>query len=149
MILIRLQSDVLLSTKALCVDISFYNQFLKPLLIVLQGYIASVSREKLCLHTLNGRPIAVLSLQEISSSQFSNSLGSINTVSFHEREYSYHGVLAIGDDRGQIALFTWVAKSGVLEASFEEHMRWELIPLRWPYMRVRSGRPVTAVKFIG
>jgi len=78
--------------------------------------------------------------------QFSKALGSVNTLAFHEREYSYHGVLATGDDKGQIALWTWVHRQ---YAVTEEKVRWELIPLRWPYFRARSGKSITALKFLG
>ncbi|KAK7049866.1 Beige protein-like 1 [Paramarasmius palmivorus] len=103
------------------------------------GYIATCSDTKLCLHTLNVRPMAVLDLRELPL---------ITSLSFHEREYSNLGILATGGRDGSITLRTWTA-DGTPEG---EKAKWELVTVR--AMKVRpspSGRTpaVTALKFVG
>lgn len=110
------------------------------------GYIATCSKLKLCLHTINARPIAMLDLTTTSS--FSSIVPTITSLAFHEREYSSLGVLATGGPDGSITLRTWTA-DGTPEG---EKAKWEFLTIRT--MKVRNsglGRPpaVTALKFLG
>ncbi|KAK0186450.1 beach-domain-containing protein [Armillaria mellea] len=106
------------------------------------GYVASCSKTKLCLHTINARCIAVLDL--------THSPISITSMAFHEREYSYLGILATGYSDGSIVLRTWTA-DGTPE---NVRAQWEFVTIR--SMKVRAVdksvvRPpaVTALKFLG
>ncbi|KAG7440786.1 beach-domain-containing protein [Guyanagaster necrorhizus] len=106
------------------------------------GYIATCSKTKLCLHTINARCIAELDL--------THSLASITSMAFHEREYSYLGILATGGSDGSIVLRTWTA-DGTPE---NERAQWEFVTIRTMKVRaVDKGvvRPpaVTALKFLG
>ncbi|KAF8885379.1 hypothetical protein CPB84DRAFT_1837906 [Gymnopilus junonius] len=110
------------------------------------GYIATCSRLKLCLHTVNGRPIATLDLTKTSS--FSPLVPSITSMAFHEREYSHLGVLATGGPDGSITLRTWTA-DGTPEG---EKAQWEFLTIRTMKVRmVGHNRPpaVMALKFLG
>ncbi|KAG6836953.1 hypothetical protein H0H93_000594 [Arthromyces matolae] len=113
-----------------------------------QGYIATCSRLKLCLHTINARPMAVLDLTTTPS--FSLLVPTITAMAFHEREYSHLGVLAAGGPDGSITLRTWTA-DGTPEG---EKAQWEFVTVRTMKVRMvgRSvTRPpsVTALKFLG
>ncbi|KAH7092832.1 beach-domain-containing protein [Auriculariales sp. MPI-PUGE-AT-0066] len=68
------------------------------------GHIASMSGERLALHTINGRPIAVLQLPRAASLGLGDD---IKSLAFHEREWSKHGVLATGGSGG-MTLRTWL-----------------------------------------
>ncbi|KAJ7579061.1 beach-domain-containing protein [Mycena floridula] len=110
------------------------------------GYVATCSRMKLCLHTINGRPMATLDL----SSTLSPSLiyPTISSLAFHEREYSHLGILATGGADGIITLWTWTT-DGTPEG---EKAQWKFVTVR--SMKVRTigrGRPpaITALKFLG
>jgi len=112
------------------------------------GYVATCSRGKLCLHTINARPIATLDLL-LSSPQLPPS---IRSLAFHEREYSHIGVLATGGTDGTITLRTWNTDN-TPEGS---KACWEFVTLRslkvrTPFGKVDSARApsVTALKFIG
>ncbi|KAJ7151346.1 beach-domain-containing protein [Mycena crocata] len=112
------------------------------------GYIATCSRAKLCLHTINGRPMAVLDLS--TPSLIDSIPPSITSLAFHERDYSPLGVIATGGSDGTITLRTWTA-DGTPEG---EAAVWEFLTIR--SMKVRSvgqgiDRPpaVTALKFYG
>ncbi|EIW75538.1 beach-domain-containing protein [Coniophora puteana RWD-64-598 SS2] len=71
------------------------------------GFIASCSRRYLCLHTINARPIARLSLSPSPSmASPMASYGEITALAFHVREYSRVGILALGG-RGCVRLVTW------------------------------------------
>ncbi|KAG6889353.1 hypothetical protein C0992_005581 [Termitomyces sp. T32_za158] len=112
------------------------------------GYIATCSRLKLCLHTINGRSMAVLDLTLTPS--FSPLVPTITAMAFHEREYSHLGVLATGGPDGSIVLRTWTA-DGTPEG---EKAQWEFVTIRTTKVRmVNRGitRPpsVTALRFIG
>lgn len=113
-----------------------------------QGYIATCSRSKLCLHTINARPMATLDLTKTSS--FSPLVPTITAMAFHEREYSHLGVLATGGPDGAITLRTWTA-DGTPEG---EKAQWEFVTIRTMKARM-VGRTVTrppsitALKFIG
>ncbi|KAJ3980420.1 WD40-repeat-containing domain protein [Lentinula detonsa] len=113
------------------------------------GYIATCSRLKLCLHTINARPIAVLDLTKLANH---NALyPTITSLAFHEREYSYLGVLATGGSDGSITLRTWSA-DGTPQG---EKACWEFVTLRSMKVRAPVGRgispppAVTALKFLG
>ncbi|PPQ94175.1 hypothetical protein CVT25_003811 [Psilocybe cyanescens] len=110
------------------------------------GYIATCSRLKLCLHTVNGRHITTLDLTKTSS--FSALVPTITSMTFHEREYSHLGVLATGGPDGSITLRTWTA-DGTPEG---EKAQWEFLTIRTMKVRmVGHNRPpaVTALKFLG
>ncbi|KAF4609487.1 hypothetical protein D9613_012349 [Agrocybe pediades] len=109
------------------------------------GYIATCSRLKLCLHTINGRHIATLDLTKTSS--FSALVPTITSMAFHEREYSHLGVLATGGPDGSITLRTWTA-DGTPEG---EKAQWEFLTIRTMKVRMTGTRPpaVTALKFLG
>ncbi|KAF7319617.1 hypothetical protein HMN09_00302100 [Mycena chlorophos] len=53
------------------------------------GYIATCSQQKLCLHTINGRPIATLDLTTPSPER--GIPPRVMALAFHEREYSHLG----------------------------------------------------------
>ncbi|KAJ7615896.1 beach-domain-containing protein [Roridomyces roridus] len=111
------------------------------------GYIATCSRSKLCLHTINGRAMAILDLTIPSAHDSIPPM--ITSLAFHEREYSPLGVLATGGSDGSITLRTWTA-DGTPEG---ETAKWEFLTMRT--MKVRAvamaERPpaVTALKFFG
>ncbi|KAH9476097.1 Beige protein-like protein 1 [Psilocybe cubensis] len=110
------------------------------------GYIATCSRLKLCLHTVNGRHITTLDLTKTSS--FSPLVPTITSMAFHEREYSHLGVLATGGPDGSITLRTWTA-DGTPDG---EKAQWEFLTIRTMKVRmVGHNRPpaVTAIKFLG
>ncbi|KAF5360312.1 hypothetical protein D9758_009126 [Tetrapyrgos nigripes] len=111
------------------------------------GYIATCSKLKLCLHTINARPIATLDLTTMPSSTL---YPPITALSFHEREYSHLGVLATGSSDGTITLRTWTA-DGTPEGT---KAKWEFITMRTMKVRTSIGRggrtpAVTALKFLG
>ncbi|KAH9925795.1 beach-domain-containing protein [Fomitopsis serialis] len=87
------------------------------------GYVASCSRSKLWLHTINGRPIVSL---DLNSSTVPNSYPAITSMAFLEREYSRVGVLATGSPDGTIALRTWNAD----KTPDGEQARWEFMTLK-------------------
>ncbi|KAF5370942.1 hypothetical protein D9615_009793 [Tricholomella constricta] len=112
------------------------------------GYIATCSRSKLCLHTINARPMATLDLTTTPS--FSTLVPTITAMEFHEREYSHLGVLATGGPDGSITLRTWTA-DGTPEG---QKAQWEFVTIRTMKARmVGRGvtRPpsVTSLKFLG
>ncbi|KAJ7439485.1 beach-domain-containing protein [Mycena latifolia] len=109
------------------------------------GYIATCSRAKLCLHTINGRPMAVLDLS--TPSLIDSIPPSITSLAFHEREYSPLGVIATGGSDGSITLRTWTA-DGTPEG---EAAVWEFLTIRTMKVRAVGDRPpaVTALKFFG
>jgi WD40 repeat protein len=102
------------------------------------GYIATCSREQLCLHTINARPIARLDLTTTP----------ITSLAFHEREWSRLGILATGAPDGTITLRTWNTDKTTDNAK----ARWEFVTLRTLNARYgRSGKPpsITALRFLG
>ncbi|KAF9531325.1 hypothetical protein CPB83DRAFT_848844 [Crepidotus variabilis] len=111
------------------------------------GYIATCSRLKLLLHTINGRPIASLDLT--STSSFSALVPTITSLAFHEREYSHLGILATGGPDGNITLRTWTA-DGTEEG---KKAQWEFLQVRVMKVKLVHGatRPpaVTALRFVG
>lgn len=109
-----------------------------------QGYIATCSNLTLQLHTINARPIASLDLTTLPS-YFSSHVASITSLAFHEREYSYKGILATGASNGSITLWTWehINKAESERGwTFTEVRRMKALPLP-------GGRPpcITALKF--
>jgi len=112
------------------------------------GYIATCSRYKLCLHTINGRPMATL---DLSSSASISPLPPITSLAFHEREYSRMGVLATGGSDGTITLRTWSTDG----TPAGEKAKWEFLTMRTLNVRhverERTNRSpcVTSLKFIG
>jgi len=111
------------------------------------GYVATCSRTKLHLHTVNGRPMATLDLTTLPA--FSNLFPSITSLAFHEREYSRLGVLASGGPDGTITLRTWTTDG----TPIGEKARWEFVTIRTLKVRVleKAGTApcVTALRFIG
>ncbi|KAF8208087.1 hypothetical protein K438DRAFT_1667321 [Mycena galopus ATCC 62051] len=109
------------------------------------GYIATCSRAKLCLHTINGRPMAILDLSVPSPTEGIPPL--ITSLAFHEREYSHLGVLATGGSDGTITLRTWTT-DGTPEG---EAAVWEFLTIRTMKIRAVVDRPpgVSALKFYG
>ncbi|KAJ7130393.1 beach-domain-containing protein [Mycena epipterygia] len=110
------------------------------------GYIATCSRAKLCLHTINGRAMAVL---DLSVSSLTDSIPPrITSLAFHEREYSPLGVIATGGSDGSITLRTWTT-DGTPEG---EAAVWEFLTIRT--MKIRAvgndrSPAVSALKFFG
>ncbi|KAF7329558.1 hypothetical protein MKEN_00218700 [Mycena kentingensis (nom. inval.)] len=119
------------------------------LTLSLEGYIATCSREKLCLHTINGRPMATLDLTKSSPSEGIPPL--VTSLAFHEREYSPLGVIATGGSDGSITLRTWTA-DGTPEG---EKAVWEFLTMRVMKVRPPTGHghdrlpAITALKFSG
>ncbi|KAF9067929.1 beach-domain-containing protein [Rhodocollybia butyracea] len=113
------------------------------------GYIATCSRVKLCLHTINARPIVILDLTTLPN--YTTLQPTITSLAFHEREYSHLGVLATGSSDGTITLMTWNADN----TPEGEKARWEFVTLRSMKVRPPVGRGtmphpvVTALKFLG
>ncbi|KAF7293071.1 hypothetical protein MIND_01206500 [Mycena indigotica] len=115
------------------------------------GYIATCSREKLCLHTINGRPMATLNLTVPSISDGIPPL--VTALAFHEREYSHMGVIATGGSDGSITFRTWTT-DGTPEG---EKAVWEFLTMRTMKIRgppSQNGTPerppaVRALKFYG
>ncbi|PPQ75051.1 hypothetical protein CVT24_010464 [Panaeolus cyanescens] len=110
------------------------------------GYIATCSRLKLCLHTINGRPIATLDLTKTSS--FTPMVPTITSLAFHEREYSQLGVIATGGPDGSITLRTWTA-DGTPDG---EKAQWEFLTIRTMKVKMLGhNRPpaITALRFLG
>ena len=112
-----------------------------------QGYIASCSTAKLCLHTINARHITTLDLA--SPPLYTTVAAPITSMAFHERDYSHLGVLATGASDGSITLRTWTA-DGTPEG---EKAQWEFLTIRTMKIRAEKGaqRPpsVTALKLLG
>ncbi|KAF7319608.1 hypothetical protein HMN09_00301200 [Mycena chlorophos] len=98
------------------------------------GYIATCSQQKLCLHTINGRPMATLDLTTPSPER--GIPPRVTALAFHEREYSHLGVVATGGSDGSITFWTWTA-DGTPEG---EKAVWEFLMMRT--MKVRT--PVAA-----
>ncbi|CAL1710979.1 unnamed protein product [Somion occarium] len=114
------------------------------------GNIASCSRDRLWLHTINGRPIASLDLTGLSASP---AYPPIASLAFHEREYSRQPVIATGGPDGAITLRTWNANNTPEGAK----ARWEFATLRTLKVKTADGERmprrsvpcVTALRFVG
>ncbi|KAH9965265.1 beach-domain-containing protein [Russula dissimulans] len=105
------------------------------------GYIATCSRQKLCLHTINARPIASIDLN--FSATLSHVPPTITSLAFHEREYSRLGVLATGSPDGKITLRTWNTDS----TPEGEAAQWEFVTLR--VLKAEKPSIITALRFVG
>ncbi len=108
---------------------------------VSQGYIATCSRRKLCLHTINARPIASFDLN--FSAALSYLPPTITSLAFHEREYSHLGVVATGSPDGKITLRSWNADN----TPKGERAVWEFVTLR--VLKTEKPSAITALKFVG
>ncbi|KAF7792655.1 hypothetical protein EIP86_003752 [Pleurotus ostreatoroseus] len=114
------------------------------------GHIASCSRDKLWLHTVNARPIAVLDLRD---GAMSPKYPPLTALSFHEREYTPVWVLATGSPDGTISLRTWNAD----DTPDGEKAIWEFVTLKKLRLRTSGDGPesrasvpcVTSLRFIG
>ncbi|KAI5118373.1 hypothetical protein M0805_008701 [Coniferiporia weirii] len=107
------------------------------------GYIATCSAKKLCLHTINAYPIVELDLTLSHPAD-----GHITSMAFHEREYTRIGLLATGTSSGSIHLRTWSAA----DTPTGEKAQWKFVTLRT--VRCREGfdgrtSKVTALQFVG
>ena len=106
-----------------------------------QGYIATCSRQKLCLHTINARPIASIDLN------FSEALSylppTITSLAFHEREYSRMGVVATGSPDGKLTLRSWNADN----TPKGQQAVWEFVTLT--VLQAEKSSAITALKFVG
>ncbi|KAI9465845.1 beach-domain-containing protein [Lactarius psammicola] len=105
------------------------------------GYIATCSRQKLCLHTINARPIANIDLN--FSAALSYLPPTITSLAFHEREYSHLGVVATGSPDGKITLRSWNADN----TPEGEKAVWEFVTLR--VLKAEKPCAITALKFVG
>ncbi|KAI9451783.1 beach-domain-containing protein [Russula earlei] len=105
------------------------------------GYIATCSRQKLCLHTINARPIASIDLN--FSATLPHVPPTISSLAFHEREYSRLGVIAAGSPDGKITLRTWNADS----TPKGEVAQWEFVTLR--VLKAEKPSAITALRFVG
>ncbi|KAF8509163.1 beach-domain-containing protein [Hysterangium stoloniferum] len=106
------------------------------------GYIATCSREKLCLHTINAHHIVTLNVGGGPPDL------RITSLAFHEREWSNLGVLATGTVGGTIALRTWDTN----ETPEGERAQWQFRTLRTLKCRPADGgftSMITALRFIG
>lgn len=114
------------------------------------GYVATCSRQRLCLHTVNGRLIASL---DLLSSAMHDSYPAITSVAFLERDYARVGVLATGTPDGTIALRTWNAD----KTPENEKAQWEFVTLKTLKVKGPDGQVqpkgynpcVTVLKFVG
>ncbi|KAH9042628.1 beach-domain-containing protein [Lactarius pseudohatsudake] len=105
------------------------------------GYIATCSRQKLCLHTINARPITSFDLN--FSAALSYLPPTITSLAFHEREYSRLGVVATGSPDGKITLRSWNADN----TPKGERAVWEFETLR--ILKAEKSSAITALKFVG
>ncbi|KAH9896772.1 beach-domain-containing protein [Cubamyces lactineus] len=111
------------------------------------GYIATCSRHRLWLHTINARPIASLDLTDIAPSPI---YPPITSLAFLERDYSHTDLMATGGPDGTITLRTWNTDS----TPEGEKARWEFVSLKTLKVktegRFRASTPcVTALRFVG
>ena len=108
--------------------------------ILLQGYVASCSNLKLCLHTINALPIAEFTLDHPTSP--------ITCLAFLEREYVRNGVLATGHENGTISLRSWTAK----DTPPGQKAQWKFITIRTLRSRAAADghtAGITALHFVG
>jgi hypothetical protein len=107
--------------------------------MTLKGHIATCSREKLCLHTVNAQPIATLDL----TPGLPHEPSPIMSMAFLEREYASVGVIATGAFDGKIALWTWNTEN----TPKGEKARWEFSTLR--VLQTQKNRAITTLRFVG
>ncbi|EPQ51421.1 beach-domain-containing protein [Gloeophyllum trabeum ATCC 11539] len=113
------------------------------------GHIATCSATMLALHTINGRPIATLSLGPAPESLHAMK---VTSLAFLERDYTPRPVLAAGSADGRIVLLTWGAEGASDQAN--GRAKWVFRVLRELKVstdgRIARGRvKVTALKFVG
>ncbi|EKM53226.1 uncharacterized protein PHACADRAFT_210920 [Phanerochaete carnosa HHB-10118-sp] len=114
------------------------------------GYIATCSQEKLWLHTINARPIAMLDLRDIPGSPIYPPIAS---MAFHEREFSKLPVLATGSPDGTITLRTWNTDN----TPEGEKAVWKFVTLKKVKVKTPDGAAaprgalpcITALRFVG
>ncbi|KAI0646236.1 beach-domain-containing protein [Trametes meyenii] len=111
------------------------------------GYIATCSRHRLWLHTINGRPITSLDLTDVAPSPI---YPPITSLAFLERDYSHTDLIATGGPDGAISFRTWNSDS----TPEGERARWQFTTLKTLKLktesRFRSSTPcVTSLKFVG
>ncbi|KAH9846387.1 beach-domain-containing protein [Lenzites betulinus] len=111
------------------------------------GYIATCSRQRLWLHTINARPIASLDLTDLAPSSI---YPPITSFAFLERDYSHTDLIATGGPDGTITFRTWNTDS----TPEGEKARWEFATLKTLKVktegRYRTSTPcVTALRFVG
>ncbi|KAI0746713.1 beach-domain-containing protein [Daedaleopsis nitida] len=111
------------------------------------GYIATCSRDRLWLHTINARPIVSLDLSDAAPSPL---YPPVTSIAFLERDYSHTDLIATGAPDGTIALRTWDANS----THEGEKAQWRFVTLKTLKVksesRFRSSIPcVTALRFVG
>ncbi|KAG8936117.1 hypothetical protein FRC02_004435 [Tulasnella sp. 418] len=98
------------------------------------GYIATVSKTILQIHTLNGQLIVSYNLTSEK----------VLSLAFHEREWSPTPILASGGPGGTITLWTWNADN----TPSGQRARWKLIPHHRLSYR-KADADVTALGFSG
>lgn len=113
----------------------------------IQGYIATCSRQRLWLHTINARPVASLDLTDLAPSPL---YPPITSLAFLERDYAQTDLMATAGPDGTITLRTWNTDS----TPEGEKARWEFATLKTLKVkaegRYRSSAPcVTALRFVG
>ncbi|OJT13456.1 Beige protein -like protein [Trametes pubescens] len=111
------------------------------------GYIATCSRQRLWLHTINARPVASLDLTDLAPSPL---YPPITSLAFLERDYAQTDLIATAGPDGTITLRTWNTDS----TPEGEKARWEFATLKTLKVkaegRYRSSAPcVTALRFVG
>lgn len=114
------------------------------------GYIATCSQDKLWLHTINARPVAVLDLTDIPGSPIYPPIAS---MAFHEREFAKVPVLATGSPDGTITLRTWNTD----DTPAGERAVWEFVTLKKMKVKTPDGAAalrgalpcITALRFVG
>ncbi|CCM01782.1 uncharacterized protein FIBRA_03849 [Fibroporia radiculosa] len=114
------------------------------------GYIATCSRSKLCLNTINGRLIATL---DLVSPAIPHTYPAITSMAFLERDYTRTGVIATGGSDGTITLRTWNTD----KTEEGQRAQWNFVTLRTLKVKGPDGEVqvrdeascVTALKFIG
>nr|VWO93939.1 G protein beta subunit Gib2 [Ganoderma boninense] len=111
------------------------------------GYIATCSRDRLWIHTINARPIVSLDLTDAAPSPL---YPPVTSMAFLERDYCHTGLIATGAPDGTITFRTWNTDS----TPEGEKAQWEFATLKT--LKVKSeGRNrraipcVTALKFVG
>ncbi|PIL27451.1 hypothetical protein GSI_10600 [Ganoderma sinense ZZ0214-1] len=111
------------------------------------GYIATCSRDRLWIHTINARPIASLDLTDAAPSPL---YPPVTSMAFLERDYCHTGLIATGAPDGTITFRTWNTDS----TPEGEKAQWEFVSLKTLKVksenRHRRAIPcVTVLKFVG
>ncbi|KAF8444038.1 hypothetical protein L210DRAFT_3445126 [Boletus edulis BED1] len=106
------------------------------------GYISTCSTHSLWLHTINARPIARL---DLTSNTPRGQVPCVTSITFHERDYSHLGILAIGRADGSIALYTWNAEDTPKGAKAQ----WGFLKVRDLEAEKNTSASITSLHFIG